>query len=210
MKKKIKTSGGLSPDKYHTGPELISLFKYLRSKAANKTRRSEINLILLELLIGSGLRAEELLSLKIKDLPIYHNKPVIYVRCGKGSVSRAVLIDEYLTERIRRFVKLFRGRVTSGSYLLTNERGGRLSYWSLYSRLKVIGKNAGLVRLTPHSLRHDFAMQLYGVSKDLSMVQMMLGHSDIRTSTIYARTDSQEMRRQIDLLSEKFNQSIRS
>lgn len=210
MKKAIKKRGGLAPDKYHSDEDLARIFNYLRAKAAaNATFRNETNLFIAELLIASGLRAQELLSLKIKDLPIYHDKPVIYVAMGKGRVARTVEIDDYTVGRIRRFVKSFRGRIRPGSHLIVNERGQVMSYQCLYLRFQTIARNSGVQFVRPHMFRHDYAMALYRVQNDLVIVSDQLGHSDVKITTIYAKTNNQERRRQVDMLGSKLGEIIR-
>lgn len=174
------------------------MLDYLRDKAdAARQRgstRAVFNEFLVWLLLRSGLRIQEACNINIGDLPITHGKDAIYVRNGKGGIARTVLIGKKLRDRIRRFVAISRNVAGPSEPLLLTETGNRLIYMSAYQKLKGIGAAVGF-RLTPHMLRHSYAMRLYAQSHDLLFVQRQLGHSDPATTAIYARTcasDGQE------------------
>lgn len=117
------------------------------------TRRAITNQIIVELITACGLWAEDLQELRIKDLPYHHGNPVIYTRDDKGDIARTVVITKALCESIASYIRTCRKNSKPGSYLVVNERGGRLSYHSLYSKLTTVGRAAGLPRLTSRMLR---------------------------------------------------------
>ncbi len=98
----------------------------------------------MELFINTDIRASELVNLDIRDLPPKHGKNCIWVRDGKGKVSRSVDIPESLIKRLARFVKLHRKGARANSPLLVSEQGGRMIYRSVYSKKKRIGQQAGM------------------------------------------------------------------
>jgi len=202
MVKRTKSRGGLPPNKYLNTEQLKQLNEYLKTKAAlakeRGGRRMLINQMIVNLLLNSGLRAGELCQLQMRDLPHYHGKLVIDVREGKGFVQRSVQISSALADRIKVFVKRFRRGAKPRSYLFVNEQGGSLSYRSLYSRVGIIGRSAGVGHLTPHMLRHSYATAWYNETKDLFGLQDQLGHADTRTTHIYAKTSNEQMRRQVE------------
>jgi site-specific recombinase XerD len=75
-----------------------------------------------------------------------------------------------------------------------------MMYDSLLHRIKRIGANAGLGRMSPHTLRHCYAISLYAIAGDIRFVQDQLGHSSVTTTSIYARTKPSEGRRQVESL----------
>lgn len=190
----------LAPDKYLTAEQEKRLLAHLRDKAdAARERgstRQVFNEFLVTLLLRSGLRITEACSLDIRDVPITHGKDAIYVRNGKGGLARTVLIGKKLRDRIRRFVAIFRNVAGPKMPLLLAESGNRLGYMSAYQKLKGIGMAVGF-RLTPHMLRHNYAMRLYAQSHDLLFVQRQLGHSDPATTAIYARTYASDGKAQL-------------
>lgn len=224
-------AGGLRPDKYLSREQVERLMRYVRKEAdqarARGSWRAVVNEMIIETLLFSGLRAAELCGLQIRDLPCFHNKNIIYVRTGKGSVSRSVEIPGHFAQRLSDFVKGYRKnakpvsplfvceagyrklnwtehrRSKADGHLIVRERTehtARLSYASLYSKVHSIGIKAGLVRLHPHMLRHTYGTMLYNIDRDVRLVGNQLGHLNIGTTQIYTRTDNASARRQIELL----------
>jgi len=156
--------------------------------------------LIVELLVNTGLRVSELCNLNISDLPVSHGKPVIWVRSGKGKVVRVIDIPESLQKRLERFVKLYRKGAKVNEPLFIGGTGKRMIYFSIYEKIKRLGKQSGIGKLFPHMLRHTYATRLYGVEKDIRFVQDQLGHSDISTTAIYAKTNTEARRRQVEAL----------
>jgi len=205
-KKKSRRRGGLAPDKYLSDVQFRKLRQYVKDRAdLARTRggsRAVVDELIVELLAGTGLRASELCNLNIADLPGAHGKDCIRVRDGKGKISRTVDISEKLKQRLERFVKLYRKGARAASPLLISERGDRIIYRSIYAKIKRIGEQAGIGKLHPHMLRHTYLTRLYNVEKDLRFVQDQAGHASPTTTAIYAKTNSQARRRQVEALDE--------
>ena len=208
MKKKTKHRGGLTPDKYLSKNQLKKLRRHVRDMAdaarARGSYRNIVNELVIELLVNTGLRASELCKLNIADLPVSHGKDSVWVRNGKGNVVRTVDINESLKKRIARYVKLHRKNSKPNSPLLLSEWDGRMSYQGLYTRIKRIGERAGIGKLHPHMLRHTYLTRLYNVEKDLRFVQDQAGHASPTTTAIYAKTDSESRKRQVEGLDDDF------
>jgi integrase len=156
--------------------------------------------LIIEILLNAGLRASELCALDIKDLPCSHGKDAIYVRNGKGNVSRVVDIPEGLRKRLNRFVRLFRKGNNKNEPLFVSEQNGRMHYPSVYSKIKRIGKQSGIGKLHPHMLRHTYLTKLYNIEKDLRFVQDQAGHASPTTTAIYAKTNNKARKRQLQAL----------
>ena len=202
MVKRTKSRGGLPPNKYLNTEQLKQLKEYLKTKAdlagERGNKRILINQMIIKVLLNSGLRAGELCQLQMRDLPHYHGKFIIDVREGKGCIQRSVQISSALANHIELFVKRYRKGAKPRSFLFINERGGPLSYRSLYSRVRIIGCSAGVGHLTTHMLRHSYATAWYNKTKDLFGLQDQLGHADTKTTHIYAKTSNEQMRRQVE------------
>lgn len=200
-RKYTKSYGGLAPDKFLNGTQVKRLHSYCKRKAKkaklNHCRRAVVNEMLIDLLLNTGLRAGELCMIQMRDLPHYHGKRVINVRIGKGCIQRSVQISKKLTGRITRFVKHYRKNSKPRSPLFVNERAGPLNYGSLRSKLVKMGRAVG-VALTPHKLRHTYAMEHYKRYHDIFALQSQLGHADPKTTMIYARTTSEQIRQQVE------------
>jgi len=145
---------------------------------------------MLELIYACGLRVTELVSLKVFQVSL--SEGVLRVM-GKGSKERLVPFGAVAAEWLERYLAQARP-VLLGSQLnealFVTARGSksgeamtRVMFWTL---VKKYARLAGIQRpLSPHTLRHAFATHLLNHGADLRAVQMLLGHADISTTTIY-------------------------
>lgn len=153
---------------------------------------------LLETLYGAGLRASELLNLRIQDVDL----EVGFVRTvGKGDKERVVPLGRAAMEAIRAYNE--RGRRHLGGAgrlkapeLFLNDRGRRLSRQGLHLIIKRYAREAGLsADVSAHTLRHSFATHLLEGGADLRAVQEMLGHADLSTTQIYTHVSSSHLQK---------------
>lgn len=145
---------------------------------------------MLELMYASGLRVSELVTLKTFHISM--NDHVLRVM-GKGSKERLVPFGQVAGEWLRQYMGAARAALLAGKQtddLFVTARGtkaggamSRVMFWGL---VKKYAKAAGIhAPLSPHTLRHAFATHLLNHGADLRAVQMLLGHADISTTTIY-------------------------
>jgi site-specific recombinase XerD len=201
MTESPKHRGGLSPAKYLTADEMQRVRDFVRDRARKrKSRTAHIDHLIVEILACSGVRAAELCDLRLEDCPLRHGKPVLYVRDGKGNVSRSVDIPEALVKHIAAFCGEYHLAEAPGATpLIATDTDKKLLYRTLHRKLRRIGEEMGLtLRLKPHQLRHSFAVKLYGLEHDLLFVAQQLGHSSVTTTQIYAKTSPESARRQVE------------
>ncbi len=137
---------------------------------------------MLELLYSSGLRVSELVTLTLSMLQI---PPGVLKVLGKGNKERLVPIGEEAQASLQRYLREGREGVTS-KFVFISQKGGPLTRQAFWYRIKVYAQLAGIsTKLSPHTLRHAFATHLLNHGADLRVVQMLLGHSSINTTTIY-------------------------
>lgn len=155
---------------------------------------------IVSLFLYAGLRCNELRMLDIDDIDF--DSMMIHVRHGKRDKERFVplhtkaakALDQHLTGHPLA-PDLVNGPV------FTSRLGQRISLRRLRSLIKGAGKNAGLVKdLHPHSLRHTFAVSLMDVGVNLETIRELLGHADIRTTSIYLHCSMAGKRSAVDLL----------
>lgn len=198
------TVGGLPPDKYLTEQQQKRLLAYIKAQADiarfRNTTRAIIDEMLVMLFLNTGLRAKELCSLRLRDLPVTHGKKMIFVRTGKGKTVRVVEISDRFCKKLEGFIELYRKKAKPADYLFISERDTPLQYVSVYSKIKRIGKRAGIANLHPHVLRHTYLTRLYNVEHDLRFVQDQAGHKSPVTTAIYAQTDQESRRKQVNAL----------
>ena len=204
VKRKTTRRGGLPPDKYLSDSQLKRLRHYVKDMAdlarQRGSARAIVDELIVELLANAGLRASELCDLNIKDLPVSHSKPSVWIRDGKGKVTRTVDIPESLVKRLDRFVRLYRKSAKPKDPLLVSSKGKRMIYRTIYEKMKKLGKKSGIGKLHPHMLRHTYLTRLYNVEHDLRFVQDQAGHASPTTTAIYAKTNSKARKRQVDAL----------
>jgi len=192
--------GGLAPQKYLTPEELDALIEYTRARAKKrKSARAKIDYLCVHILAGAGLRASELCALTLQDLPCRHNKPVIYVRDGKGNVSGAVDISTKLSSHIKKFVDEYRADAEQTAPLVLGNRGRPIAYITIYGKIRRLGEEMKTPGgLHPHKIRHSFAVKLYARENDILFVSQQLRHASIQTTQIYAKTTTEAAKRQME------------
>jgi integrase/recombinase XerD len=145
---------------------------------------------MLELMYASGLRVTELVTLKTFNLSLNDN--VLRVM-GKGSKERLVPFGQIASAWLRQYLESARAELLAGKQtddLFITVRGAtpgtamsRVMFWMVVK--KHAAAAAIRVPLSPHTLRHAFATHLLNHGADLRAVQLLLGHADISTTTIY-------------------------
>ena len=150
---------------------------------------------MLELLYASGLRVSELVSMKTVQLGLAEGALRV---TGKGSKERMVPFGEEAHAWLTRYLGQARAAILDGQAsdaLFVTARGGAMTrqmFWKLIKRHAIA---AGVdVPLSPHTLRHAFATHLLNHGADLRAVQMLLGHADISTTTIYTHVARERLR----------------
>jgi integrase len=179
--------------KFLTEEESRHLLSYVKNQAdsARKTgaSRAVVDEIIINMLLIGGLRANELCSLQIKDLPVIHGENSIWIRNTDEQVIRKVSISAEFVELLARFVTLYRKKARNEDFLLQSERDNPFSYFSLYSKVKRIEANSKIGPLSPAILRHTYVIRLYNAEQDLRYVQDQAGYTSCRSMTKYVKTD---------------------
>ena len=145
---------------------------------------------MLELMYASGLRVSELVGLKTFHIGV--NDHVLRVM-GKGAKERLVPFGQVAAEWLQAYFargrpELLAGMQSDDVFVSTrgSSVGSSLSRLMFWLNVKRYARDAGLtVKLSPHTLRHAFATHLLNHGADLRAVQLLLGHADISTTTIY-------------------------
>jgi integrase/recombinase XerD len=151
---------------------------------------------MLETLYATGLRVSELVGLKLSQVSL--DMGVVRV-LGKGNKERLVPLGEEAIDWLKRYCTTARadlgGDAKAEAVFVTARRGPmtRQAFWQLIKRHAT---TAGIARtaLSPHTLRHAFATHLLNHGADLRVVQLLLGHSDITTTTIYTHVARERLK----------------
>lgn len=154
---------------------------------------------MIELMYASGLRVSELVGLKTFNISLSEHVLRVF---GKGSKERLVPFGEVASQWLQRYLQEARPALLAGKQtddLFVTVRGARageamtrVMFWQL---VKKYARVAGITApLSPHTLRHAFATHLLNHGADLRAVQMLLGHADISTTTIYTHVARERLK----------------
>ena len=142
------------------------------------------------LLYGLGLRINEALSLKRKDVPEGEWLRVL----GKGQKYRDVPMLPIVYEQIMDYINSCPLKLRPDDPLFVGKRGGALSPRIIQRRIEKIRYKLGLPDFTtPHALRHSFATHLLSGGADLRAIQQLLGHSSLSTTQRYTDVNEKEL-----------------
>ena len=176
-------------------PKILGIqeVKSLLKKPAGK-KLSLRDRAILELIYSSGLRASEVVKIRMSD--INFEAGFIVVR-GKGSKERVVPININALETTGRYIEELRpalSRKSKSPYLFLAQGGKPITRQRLWQLIKTY--SAGLsMEISPHTLRHCFASHLLDGGADLRALQKMLGHTDISTTQIYTKVTPERLRK---------------
>jgi len=150
---------------------------------------------MLELMYASGLRVSELVTLKTVYLSL--DEGALRVT-GKGAKERLVPFGAEAHAWVQRYLAEGRGAILKGQAsdaLFVTARGGPMTRQMFWKLIKAHARAAGIdAPLSPHTLRHAFATHLLNHGADLRAVQMLLGHADISTTTIYTHVARERLK----------------
>ena len=140
------------------------------------------DLALVHFLYSTGCRVSEVVALNIDDVNFQTREIIVQ---GKGGKQRTVYLSEVAAMHLYNYLS---ARKTDNSALFCGRGGVRLQKNAIESRLKTIGAIAGVKNVHPHRFRRTLASNLIARGVDIQIVQIILGHEDIRTTQIYVYT----------------------
>lgn len=192
----------LKPPRVKPGlPKPITLddfHKLMDAARVEDVNRSARNQLTLLLLFGLGCRVSELVGLNLHDF----NVTDAWLRVvGKGGKERLVPLSENLLNELKVYVKDVRGHLAKEDEksILINDRGHRPSRVDVWRWLAAWSARAGFEEpVGPHQFRHGCATALLENGADLRTIQMLLGHSSLQTTQIYASVTSHKLKEEVD------------
>lgn len=177
-------------------PEILSIEevdKLLQQPKLN-TPKGVRDAAMLELLYATGMRVSEMLHLQVSDVNLQFG----YVICHENARERIIPIGIPCKKALERYLQTTRENFVKDieeTALFTNCSGKAMSRQGFWKVLKGYADDAGIQRdITPHTLRHSFAVHMLQNGADIRSVQEMLGHSDISTTQIYLGMNVNKMR----------------
>ena len=142
---------------------------------------------MLEVMYATGIRVTELIDLNISDV----NLDVGIIKCAGTKKSRAIPLYPAALNALRTYIENIRSMMLADpeeQALFVNVGGVRMSRQGFWKILKHYQASAHIEKdITPHTLRHSFAVHLLENGADIGSVQELMGHSDISSTQLYSQ-----------------------
>jgi integrase/recombinase XerC len=179
---------------------------FIETISNSKSSTAVRDLAIVKTFMHCGLRVSELVNLNIGDID-YKDRSIKFY--GKGSKERYVPLHPDVIQSIEDYLG-YRKTITPNNKdakkaLFLSNRGNRIHVRTVQKMVKKYAKKTGVrnaSEITPHKLRHTFASLLYQKTKDLRVLQDLLGHSNISTTQIYTHTDKEQRKQVINEMPE--------
>lgn len=172
----------------HRQPDILSLSEVERLLAAGAENLIPSTVEMTA--YAGGLRISEACRLRPEDID--SSRMLIHVRQGKGKKDRFVMLSEQLLHVLRAYWKQVR---PEGGWMFPGRKKGEpISRSAVGKALKAAAQKAGIrKRVTPHLLRYSFATHLLEAGADIRVIQVLLGHSSIRTTARYTKVSARHV-----------------
>ena len=172
-------------------PKVLSVDE-INKILANKL--SLVELVIVELLYGCGLRVSELAQIQPNDIDIKGK----FLRCfGKGSKERIVPLNKNAIDALQKYYPqreyIVNKNNLSVKNLLLNDNGRIITRQDIWRFIHGLGEKLHK-SISPHTLRHSFATHLLENGADLRVVQELLGHSDVSTTQLYTHISKKRLK----------------
>jgi len=167
-------------------PTVLSQEEVIRFFQAVTHPRDRVALLIT---YAAGLRVSEVLGLKTDDID--SDRMLIHVRLGKGGKDRMVMLSPTLKEELDIYIRWVRPH----HWLFPGPNPTRhLHSRTIQRACQLTGEVAQISkRVTPHVLRHTFATHLLDAGTDLRVIQTLLGHRSINTTSIYTHVSTRRL-----------------
>ena len=143
----------------------------------------------------AGLRKNELLNLKMTDVNTENR--TIFIRMGKGDKDRIIPMNHVLAQSLNRYLYYRKkARKTCPEFFTSSNRNGGFTESGLKHLTERLKKASGIL-FSIHKLRHTFATLMLEGGCDIYSLSKMMGHSDIKTTTIYLSASAEHLRGQM-------------
>lgn len=164
---------------------MSGIFDKLEPLATDDNPAAMQDLLMVELLYGSGIRVSELVGLNLEDID--YGRKILRVT-GKGNKQRMVPYSDPASDALAAWIRTgrlqFENEVSQNA-LLISSRGKRVGVRQVYALVASLLSETAVGQAGPHALRHSAATHLLDGGADLRAVQELLGHSSLATTQIY-------------------------
>lgn len=144
----------------------------------------------------TGLRVNECINLTLEDVQLEDG--YVQVIEGKGGKNRTVPINNHLKQQLSEYLKYYRPK-TDSLYFFALKKTGTVSTASVNKVLNEACKNANITKhVTSHILRHSFASYLVKKDTHVAVIQRLLGHSSVKTTSVYLHVQQDDLKAAVE------------
>lgn len=202
------------PRKSKKLPEFFSheeINSFLNENAKRTDHLAKRDQAIMELLFASGLRASEIISLKYSMID-FDRKTIRII--GKGRKERITHFNDVAKEALNDYTSTLRilliGDKEDEGYVFLNKSGEKLSERGLEYIVADCAKKCSFpLHVHPHMFRHSFATELVNNGADLRVVQELLGHESVSTTSIYTDVSIQDLKKTYEKCFPKINTEVK-
>lgn len=156
---------------------------------------------ILILLYDTAVRVSEIAGIRLGDIDLRMNNPIILIH-GKGRKERTVIVSDEAADYLRNYIKAFHNNSSPETPLFYTKMHGQINQMSVRNIQRIVEKYGNIARETnpnipethPHMLRRTRATDLYRDGVPLNLVSTFLGHAQLETTTIYATPSQDQLR----------------
>jgi site-specific recombinase XerD len=145
---------------------------------------------------GAGLRASEVVGLKVSDID--STRMTLRIEQGKGRKDRYAMLSPLLLERLRTWWRVAhaKGKMLDGGWLFPGQNPVNPMSTRQFNRICRIAAEAAAIdkRVSPHTLRHSYATHLLEQKVDIRVIQVLLGHKRLETTALYTQVATEVLR----------------
>lgn len=143
------------------------------------------------MMLNTGIRIRECVELSLKNVDL--TEKLVRVIEGKGGKNRVVPMNNHLVQEMQDYLANHRPITDSLNFFAT-EQSGRISAQYVNVVIKEAVKKAGIEKkVSSHILRHSFASHLVNANVHVATISKLLGHADVRTTSVYMHSTNQQM-----------------
>ena len=173
--------------------QIASLFRQVEVETAMGKR----DLAMLHMLYATGMRVSELVALNLDDFDAGQATVVCPGRNGRNRRTRVLPLSAVALEATEQYLATARPLLVAHhpeeQALFLNHHGERLTRQGFWLIIKGYARQAGITEITPHMLRHSFAILMLQGGMELRSVQELLGHAHISTTQMYSQLARQSI-----------------
>ena len=153
--------------------------------------------IMAEVIYCTGIRINELINLELADY--MEEEKFLFIKNGKGKKDRLIPLGESVIGILSVYVKVIRKnllKINKNRYLFISARGRKMEKQQITRKIRKYAEKAGIKKkVTAHVLRHSFATHLLNGGADVRKIQLLLGHSSIKSTQIYLTLSTENIKK---------------